>query len=406
MLISEGNLPRGILKGETVVITGADRGIGYETARALVWLGANVVVAEINETDGRAAVENLEKEFGAGRALFVKTDVGSDEDIKKLEKEANGKFGKVDVIINNARVLPIGAVKDTSIDKWDESYRVNLRGPVVLARTFLQDMMKRKHGVFVCVSSSGAAPYVGAYQVFKTAQVELAHTIAAEVKETGVYAFAIAPGVVRTPGFAEGGGQVAAYMGKTLDQLLEMNKDFEITPEAAGAGFAAAVALAPKYHGQETSAVQALMAIGIGLGREEEAKPATASNATETQRRLERFHPVLKTFTEQSEGWNSRNFFQRQWILRDFRKNTGMSVDEMQNKLETIRDRIEMGASPSRSIETLNKLHDYYTHQQELLKGFEKIQKKQAENLEIIEGWKSDIKALIETLTSEATPSR
>ena len=60
---------------------------------------------------------------------------------------------------------------------------------MALARKFLSAMIERKHGVFVCVSSSGAAPFMGAYEVFKTAQVELSNTISSEVDGTGVFAF-------------------------------------------------------------------------------------------------------------------------------------------------------------------------------------------------------------------------
>src|SRR3990170_3548808 len=159
MLISKSNLTRSSLAGEVAIVTGAGRGIGYETARALLWLGANVVIAEVDEKNGKNAAEKLENEFGSGKAFFVKTDVGNDKDIERLSKEATKKFGKVDIILNNATVFPMGAVKDTPVEKWDFSYRVNLRGPVLLARAFLPDMVKRKHGVFVCVSSSGAAPF-------------------------------------------------------------------------------------------------------------------------------------------------------------------------------------------------------------------------------------------------------
>ena len=394
MLISEGNLLSDSLKGEVAVVTGAGRGIGYEATRALVWLGANVVIAEINENNGRIAVQGLEKEFGIGKVIFVKTDVGSDGEVERLGKEAIKKWGKVDIVLNNATVFPMGAVKDTPVDSWDFSYRVNLRGPVLLAKQFLPDMIKRKHGTFVCVSSSGAAPYMGAYEVFKTAQGELASTIAAEVEDTGVYAFTIGPGVVKTPGFVEGGGQVAALMGLTLEQLLEMNKRVELSPEAAGAGFAAAVALASKFHGQETSSIQALHAIGIDLGGEEEtAKPAT--QPANAKRALELYQPVIKTFIEQSDGWKSRNIFQRQWVFRDFKKETGMSVDEMLTALKNLGDRLEMQMPTSQSTETLTKLVAYYEHQKELLKGFEKISKKQEEGFAIIDGWIQEVKALL-----------
>ena len=270
MIVSKGNLTQDSLKGEVAIVTGAGRGIGYEAARALAWLGANVVIAEINEKNGKNAEENINKESGAGKTLFVKTDIGNEKDIDKLAEAALKKFGKIDVVLNNATVFPMGAVKDTAVESWDFSYRVNLRGPVVLARKFLPAMIERKHGVFVCVSSSGAAPFMGAYEVFKTAQVELSNTISSEVEGTGVFAFTIGPGISKTPGFVEGGGKVASLMGMSLEQLFELNKNAQISPEAAGAGFAIAVALAKKYHGQEISSIQVLRQAGIPLTDQEE----------------------------------------------------------------------------------------------------------------------------------------
>jgi NAD(P)-dependent dehydrogenase (short-subunit alcohol dehydrogenase family) len=403
MLISEGTLARNSLAGEVAVVTGAGRGIGYQTARALLWLGANVVIAEVDEKNGKTAAEKLEDEFGAGKAFFVKTDVGNDKDIERLSKETVKKFGKVDIILNNATVFPMGAVKDTPMERWDFSYRVNLRGPVLLARTFLPDMVKRKHGVFVCVSSSGAAPFMGAYEVFKTAQGELASTISAEVEGTGVYAFTIGPGIVRTPGFIEGGGQVASFMGKTLDELLEMNKKFEISPEAAGVGFAASIALASKYNGQETSSIQVLREIGIVLGGEENehptpAKPTPAPSAISSGKPSELYQQVMKTCIEQSDGWKKRNLFERQWIARDFKKNTGMTIDEMLGALKNVGSNLQSPTSRGASIETLKKLAGYYEHQQEQLKGFEKDPKKLQENLSIMDGWIRDIRMLINAL--------
>jgi NAD(P)-dependent dehydrogenase (short-subunit alcohol dehydrogenase family) len=121
MLISEGNLSKDMLKGDVAIVTGAGRGVGYEAARALVWLGASVVIAEINEKNGKAAVEKLEKEFGVGKALFVKTDIANQKDIEKLVKEVIKKWGKVDIVLNNATVFPIGSIKETAIEKWDFS---------------------------------------------------------------------------------------------------------------------------------------------------------------------------------------------------------------------------------------------------------------------------------------------
>jgi len=406
MLVSESTLTQDSLKDQVVVITGAGRGIGYEAARALVWLGANVVIAEIDEETGKSAADNLEREFGEDKALFVKTDVGSDKDVENLAEEVLGKWGKVDVVLNNATVFPMGEVKDTPVDKWDFSYHVNLRGPVLLARAFLPEMVKRRHGVFVCVSSSGAAPYMGAYEVFKTAQGELASTIAAEMEGKGVYAFTIGPGIVRTPGFLEGGGQVASYLGKTIDELLEMNKSFEISPEAAGVGFAASIVLASKYHGQETSSIQVLREVGIVLGGEKDGA-VTKKNVSESSEVLsdkpeKLFQRMMKTYMEQSDGWKTRNLFQRQWVARDFRKNTGMSIDEMFAALRAIEGNLNKKVLSEDSIKNLEKLASYYAHQQDQLKGFEKDPKKLEENLKIIDGWIKDIKLLKKSLSGES----
>jgi NAD(P)-dependent dehydrogenase (short-subunit alcohol dehydrogenase family) len=403
MIISKGNLNRNSLKGEIALVTGAGRGIGYEAAKALAWLGANVVIAEIIEQNGKTAEESINKEFGAGKAFFVKTDVGNEKDLDKLAEVVLKKFGKVDIVLNNATVFPIGAVKDTPIESWDFSYRVNLRGPVLLARKFLPAMTERKHGVFVCVSSSGAAPFIGAYEVFKTAQVELANTISAEVEGTGVYAFTIGPGISRTPGFVEGGGKVASLMGMSLDELFEMNKNAQISPEAAGAGFAIAIALAKRYHGQETSSIQVLREAGIELTDEKQKAQEQEKLVTkpiDSQNTIELYELVQKTYLEQSEGWKKRNLFERQWISRDFKKNTGMSIDEMQTTVKALGNSLKTQASTAEFVEPLNRLAAYYVHQQEQLKGFEKDPKKLEENLKIIDGWIRDAKGLVQVLTS------
>ncbi len=410
MIVSKGNLTQDSLKGEVAVVTGAGRGIGFEAARSLVWLGANVIIAEIDEKNGKAAEEIINKEFGSGKTFFIKTDIGNEKDIDKLAETVLKKFGKVDVILNNATVFPMGAVKNTPVESWDFSYHVNLRGPVALARKFLPAMIDRKHGVFVCVSSSGAAPYMGAYEVFKTAQVELSNTISAEVEGTGVYAFTIGPGISKTPGFVEGGGKVASLMGMSLEQLFELNKNAQISPEAAGAGFAIAIALAKKYHGQETSSIQVLREARIPLTDQEETKaeeqkhsnPAEIQTTTTSENRntSELYQTVLKTYLEQSEGWKKRNLFERQWVSRDFKKTTGLSIDEMQTTLKALGNNLKTVASTAEFIEPLNKLAGYYVHQQGQLRGFEKNPQKLEENLKVIDGWVNNATALIKMLNN------
>lgn len=279
---------------------------------------------------------------------------------------------------------------------------------MLLAKKFLPAMLERKHGTFVCVSSSGAAPFMGPYEVFKTAQVELSNTLAAEVEGSGVYAFTIGPGISKTPGFLEGGSKVAQLMGMNLDQLFDLNKNAQISPEAAGAGFALAIAQAKKYHGQETSSIQVLREANIPLSEEaavEQQEPSTQiqkpDSVAKTQEKRsvnELYQAVLKTFLEQSEGWKKRNLFERQWVSRDFKKNTGFSIDEMQANLKALGDNLKAGAKTGASIEAVNKVAAYYMHQQEQLRGFEKNPQKLEENLKTIDGWIQDAKDLMEAL--------
>jgi hypothetical protein len=276
---------------------------------------------------------------------------------------------------------------------------------VLLAKKFLPGMIRRKHGAFVCVSSSGAVPFMGPYEVFKTAQVELANTLSAEVDGTGVYAFTIGPGISKTPGFSEGGAKVAELMGMSLEELFELNKNAQISPEAAGAGFALGIAQAKRYHGQETSSIQVLREANIPLSEGEIAEGQKPSEMQETQTvkpqtgrsTYELYHSVLKTFLEQSEGWKKRNLFERQWVSRDFKKTAGMSIDEMQTVLKALGSNLKKGDREGN--DAVNKVAAYYMHQQEQLRGFEKNPQKLAENLKIMDGWINDAKALVQALT-------
>ncbi len=234
------------LRGETVIVTGAGGGIGFEAARALLWLGANVVIAEINPQSGAQAAEKLGSEFDPQRVLFVQTDVGDEASVQELAAQTVRRFGKVDGIINNATIAVLGTVKDLPIDKWDASYRVNLRGPVLMARTFLPGMIGRHHGAFACVSSTGTA-FLGGYETFKAAQVHLANTLDAELEGTGVFAFTIGPGLVPTETAGKAVEKLAPLMGMTVDEFFTLNKSAVLSVEEAGAGFAAALVFAERF---------------------------------------------------------------------------------------------------------------------------------------------------------------
>jgi NAD(P)-dependent dehydrogenase (short-subunit alcohol dehydrogenase family) len=406
MVIARFGLSRQALRGETVIVTGAGGGIGYEAARALLWLGADAVIAEINERAGARAAERLAAEYVAEHVAFIRTDVGDEASVLNLYEECVRRFGKVDAVINNATIAVLGAVKDLPIEKWDASYRVNLRGPVLMAKTFLPGMIQRKHGVFACVSSTGTS-YLGGYETFKAAQVHLANTLDAELEGTGVIAFTIGPGLVPTETATYAVGRLAPLMGMSVEEFFEMNRNAVLSVEEAGAGFALSILFAERFRGQEISSIQALKSAEIGDGHKAEdggrgpslgdASRSSALSASGSERARELCAAVRVTLKEQAEDWKHRSVFERQWVIRDFRKTAGMPVEEWLESLGRLEVCLRGEGAPYRP--PLEKLAGYYEHLAELARGYERDAKKLEEGLRHVYAWKEEVEELEKLVT-------
>ena len=397
MVISKGNLKKGQLKDKIALITGAGGGIGYETARALIWLGAKVIIAEIDIVKGKRAMDELNREFGVNCAVFCHTDIGSEKSVRKLANKVLNIFGHIDIIINNATVAPIGSVHEVGIKEWDLSYGVNLRGPVLLISQFLPYMLEKNSGIIAMVPSSGAAPFMGAYEVFKTAQVELANTLAAELENTDIITYSIGPGIVKTDTALKSIEKLAPLYGKSVEEFFRMSENVLITTEEAGAGFAASAALAEKYRGLEISSIQALIDAGISIT--EKTKTDNLILSDEDKNKIELlFTDVKKTFVEQINGWSSRPIFERQWLIRDFKKLMGASTEYFLEIIKEFEYALESGGISMTGIKKLplEKISSYYKHQIELLRGYEKDKNKVSEYTEIMNGWIKSVEELQE----------
>ncbi|MGD0996466.1 MAG: DUF4255 domain-containing protein [Candidatus Bathyarchaeia archaeon] len=110
------------------------------------------------------------------------------------------------------------------------------------------------------------------------------------------------------------------------------------------------------------------------------------------------YQAVLKTFTEQSNGWKSRNMVVKQWVLQEFKKTTDMTVEEMLTTLNNLGDKLEQHGSTAQFIKPLNLLAGYYKHQLDQLKGMQKVSHNQSENLETINTWIKEVETLVEVL--------
>jgi NAD(P)-dependent dehydrogenase (short-subunit alcohol dehydrogenase family) len=400
LLISKGKLNQNSLKDQVAIVTGSGRGIGFEAARSLAWLGSKVIIAEIDKKTGTEAALKIEKEIGSGSAYFIQADVGDGRSIKNLANESFKIFKKVDIILNNATKVSVGSVKDTEIKNWDIGYQVNLQGPVNLAKVFLPGMLERNHGTFVCVSSSGAAPYMGAYEVFKTAQVELSNTLSLELEGTDVNVFTIGPGLVKTPGAMEGIEKLAPLFKQTVDEFFEIGKDWIISVEAAGAGFAAAIALAHVFNGKEVASKYALMEAGIDISEKSLEQNQMTFSEEDLEAALVFCKKAQETLKNLSDQWINLNNFMKQWIMRDFKNNTGLTVEESLFKFDDLENGLRHRdyALLQMSKNFVDKLGKYYDHYYKQTESFVKDSKIRKEQTDLINSWQDNIKKILEFL--------
>jgi citronellol/citronellal dehydrogenase len=211
----------GKLDGKTVIVTGASRGIGAEIARVFAAEGGRVVCAARTLREGEHQFEgSLEstvasiKEAG-GEATAVAANIAAPEDCERLVQAARDTYGPVDVLVNNAALTYFIPIKDYPLKNWLRSWAVNFHAPFLLSQLVLQDMLPRKRGAIVNISSSaaigpGRGPYAGqallyrgsvCYGAEKAALERFTQGLAAEVYQDGVSVTCVSPSqVVPTPG--------------------------------------------------------------------------------------------------------------------------------------------------------------------------------------------------------------
>jgi 3-oxoacyl-[acyl-carrier protein] reductase len=188
------------LKDKVAVVTGASQGIGRETALALAEAGAKVVVAARNE-EKLVALAGAIADAG-GEALALKMDVADAEQVKAGFKQVVEKFGRLDILVNNAAVTRDGLAMRMKKDDWDAVLQTNLTGAHLCIQQTLPTMMKVRAGRIINISSivaqmgnAGQANYVAA----KAGLIGLTKAIAIEIASRGITVNAVAPGFIETP---------------------------------------------------------------------------------------------------------------------------------------------------------------------------------------------------------------
>jgi 3-oxoacyl-[acyl-carrier protein] reductase len=191
----------GKLDGRIAVVTGAASGIGKGIATAFAREGADVVVADLVAED--AAGEVLDAVRAAGReVLFVRTDVSDEASVRAMADAALARFGRVDVLVNNAGIFTESLLAEMPVADWDRVVNTNLRGTFLCTRFLIGQMLEREHGVIINIASQlgqiGGAS-VAHYSASKAGVIGLTKALAREVSTRGVRVNAIAPGPILTP---------------------------------------------------------------------------------------------------------------------------------------------------------------------------------------------------------------
>ena len=380
------------LAGRTVLLTGAGGGIGRETALAFAALGAFVLLTDIDRARGERATAAVNLRFPQA-AHFLHADLSDKEAVVALCEKVLAQYGCPDILFHNAAVVVTGQIGAVPFQAWEHSYAVNLRAPILLTSSFLPHMRKRDRGCVVFVSSSGAAPYLNAYEVFKTAQGEFSSGLAAELEGTHIYTYTIAPGLVRTQTAEDSIQAVAAHMGLSTEAFYREQAAHTLSPQEAGQGFALSTLRASTYHGQEISSLQALHEC-LELGRDRTTPPETETPALPPALLMR----IFDTFQAQYHGWLQRNLFERQWVLRDFKKRVGLPAEAVDNTLQTARNTLERGESPTLSPALFAKLQAYWQHQYTLLQSFEKDPDQREAYGRQIQAWIADLQQLLDLL--------
>jgi 3-oxoacyl-[acyl-carrier protein] reductase len=188
------------LKDKVALVTGASQGIGWDIAQALVVAGAKVAVAA--RTEEKLALLVGEIEAAGGEAVAVKMDVADAEQVKAGFKQVIDKFGRVDILVNNAAITRDGLAVRMKADDWDAVIRTNLTGAHLCIQQALGTMMRARAGRIINVSSvvaqmgnAGQANYVAA----KAGLIGLTKAIAMEIASRNITVNAVAPGFIDTP---------------------------------------------------------------------------------------------------------------------------------------------------------------------------------------------------------------
>lgn len=190
------------LTGKTAIVTGSSKGIGKAVAHRLAEHGANVVVSSRKADACAAAVDEINTALGRRAAISIPANIAAKEALQQLVDETRRAFGRIDILVCNAAANPyFGPMAGMSDDQFTKVLQNNIVSNHWLIAMCAPEMRARKDGAIIIVSSVGGlkgSPVIGAYNISKAADMQLARNLAVEFGPDNVRVNTIAPGLVQT----------------------------------------------------------------------------------------------------------------------------------------------------------------------------------------------------------------
>jgi dihydroanticapsin dehydrogenase len=188
------------LQGKVAIVTGSASGLGRAMAILFAQEGAQVVIADINVAGGKETLDMIQQ--AGGEAAFVETDVTKSQECKRMVEAAVERYGKVDVLVNNAGVEIRGGVLSLTEEEWDEMLDVDLKAIYLCSKEAVPEMAKLGGGSIINIASVlsfDVIPERAAYCAAKAGAIHLSKSIALDCAQYNVRCNALAPGAFLTP---------------------------------------------------------------------------------------------------------------------------------------------------------------------------------------------------------------
>tara|TARA_R110002073_G_scaffold66319_1_gene165577 strand:- start:615 stop:1379 length:765 start_codon:yes stop_codon:yes gene_type:complete len=190
------------LSGKSAIITGSSRGIGRAIAEAMADQGAKVTISSRKPGPCQEVADAINKKHGDGTAIAVPANISSKDELQAMVDATNKAFGKVDVVVCNAAANPYyGPMEGITDDQFEKVLQNNIISNHWLIQMCMPQMRERKDGAIILVSSIGGlrgSPIIGAYNISKAADFQLARNLATEYGKDNIRVNCIAPGLIRT----------------------------------------------------------------------------------------------------------------------------------------------------------------------------------------------------------------